>query len=148
MPNKSEVKIKNISVTVPAGMAANGQWILGGGIKDTTNTGSMEEPFIKFARQLMRDAGDGVCRGLEFSEALRIADALPGGMSRTNLMLALRNLKIYQPCTLDGIYTELRGNADAYYIEGSEYSKFDADAQTWMLVDIVLDANGGTPNCA
>ena len=96
----------------------------------------------------MRDTGDGVCRGLEFTEALRIADGLPGGINRINMMLALRNFKIYQPCTLDGINTELRGNADAYYIEGSDFRLFDAENQTWVQVGEVVDVNDGSPNCA
>ena len=141
----------------PAGDAADGYWIVGGGAKDTTDTAKMEEPFIKFARDLITDAGEdagisltgeGVFRGYAFTEAFRIADGLPGGMSRTNLMLALRNFKIYHPGLLDGLVTELSGNADAYFIEGSEYSQFDADNQTWVMVGDVVDANGGTPNCA
>ena len=140
----------------PAGMAADEWWVVGGGLKDTTDPGKMEEPFIKFVRDLISDAGedpgisltgDGACRGLEFTEAFRIADALPGGMSRTNLMLALRNFKIYNPCVMDGIKTELNGNADAYYIEGSDFSQFDAELQTWNQIGDVVDANGGTPNC-
>ena len=68
-------------------------------------------------------------------------------MSRTNLMLALRNFKIYHPGLLDGLVTELKGNTDAYFVEGSEYSQFDATNQTWVMVGDVVDANGGTPNC-
>ena len=140
----------------PAGMAADGYWIVGGGAKDTTDSGKMDEPFIAFARDLISDAGEdagisltgeGVFRGYAFTEAFRIADALPGGMSRTNLMLALRNFKIYNPCVMDGIQTELNGNADAYYIEGSDFSQFDAEQQTWNQIGDVVDANGGTPNC-
>ena len=140
----------------PAGMAADDWWVVGGGLKDTTDPGKMDEPFIKFVRDMISDAGedpgisltgDGACRGLEFTEAFRIADALPGGMSRTNLMLALRNFKIYNPCVMDGIQTELNGNADAYYIEGSDFSQFDAEQQTWNQIGDVVDANGGTPNC-
>ena len=69
-------------------------------------------------------------------------------MSRTNLILALRNFKIFHPGLLPGLETELKGASDAYFIEGSEYSQFDADAQTWNQVGDVVDANGATPNCA
>ena len=62
-------------------------------------------------------------------------------------MLALRNFKIFHPGLLDGIATELKGNVDAYFIEGSEYSQFDAENQTWVQVGDPVDANGGTPNC-
>ena len=140
----------------PAGMAADDWWVVGGGRIDTTDPGKIDLPFIKFARDLISDAGEdpgisltgeGVCRGLDFTEAFRIADALPGGMSRTNLMLALRNFKVYNPCIMDGIQTELKGNSDAYFIEGSDFSQFDAEAQSWNIIGEVVDANGGTPNC-
>jgi hypothetical protein len=141
----------------PAGMAAHDYWIVGGGAKDTTDSVKMKEPFIAFARDLISDAGEdpgisltgeGIFRGYAFTEAFRIADALPGGMSRTNLMLALRNFKIYHPGLLDGLVTELKGNVDAYFVEGSEYSQFDAVNQTWVMVGDIVDANGGTPPCA
>ena len=140
----------------PAGMAADGYWIVGGGQKDTTDTKLQDEPYIKFVNELISAAGEdpgisltgeGVFRGYDITEAFRIADALPGGMSRTNLMLALRNFKIFHPGLLDGIATELKGNVDAYFIEGSEYSQFDAENQTWVQVGDPVDANGGTPNC-
>ncbi len=141
----------------PAGDAANGWWVVGGGAKDTTDAVKMEEPFIQFVNGLITDAGEdagisltgeGTFRGYAFSEALRIADALPGGLSRSNMMLALRNFRIFHPGVLDEVTTELYGNADAYFIEGSEYSQFDAGAQTWNQVGSVVDANGATPNCA
>ena len=141
----------------PAGDAAHNYWIVGGGAKDTTDSVKMKEPFIKFARDLISDygedagislTGEGIFRGYAFTEAFRIADALPGGMSRTNLMLALRNFKIYHPGLLDGLTMELNGNVDAFVVEGSEYSQFDATNQTWVMVGDIVDANGGTPNCA
>jgi branched-chain amino acid transport system substrate-binding protein len=141
----------------PAGDAADAWWIVGGGAKDTTDTGKADEPFIAFVNNLISDAGEdngisltgeGVFRGYAFTEAFRIADALPGGMSRTNLMLALRNFRIFHPGLLDGLETELLGAADAYFVEGSEYSQFSAADQTWTQIGDVVDANGGTPNCA
>ena len=48
---------------------------------------------------------------------------------------------------MDGIQTELKGNSDAYFIEGSDFSQFDAEAQSWNIIGEVVDANGGTPNC-
>ncbi len=141
----------------PAGDAADGWLIVGGGAKDTTDTAKQDEPFIAFVNNLISEAGEdpgisltgeGVMRGYAFSEALRIADALPGGLSRTNLMLALRNFHIVHPGLLDELETELYGAADAYFIEGSEFSQFDAAAQSWVQVGDVVDANGGTTNCA
>jgi hypothetical protein len=40
------------------------------------------------------------------------------------------------------------GATDAYFVEGSDFSQFDATAQTWNQVGDIVDANGGTANCA
>jgi len=48
---------------------------------------------------------------------------------------------------LDGIKTVLNGAADGFYIEGSDFSLFDAEAQTWNQIGDVVDANGLSPNC-
>lgn len=63
-------------------------------------------------------------------------------------MLALRNFRIYHPQTMAGITNEMIGATDAYFVEGSDFSQFDATAQTWNQVGELVDANGGTPNCA
>ena len=78
---------------------------------------------------------------------LRVAAELPGGLNRTNFILAVRNIAIYHPQILDGIVTGLNGAADAYFVEGSDFSQFDATGQTWNQVGKILDLNGGTPNC-
>jgi hypothetical protein len=80
-------------------------------------------------------------------ESLRIASELPGGLTRTNFILTVRSLNVANPMILDGIKTEFNGAADAFYIEGSDFSQFDANKQTWRIVEI-LDLNGTTPNCA
>ena len=144
-------------VMEPAGEASDGWWVVNGGAKDTTDAARQDEPFIKFARQLISDAGEdpeisligeGIFRGYGFSEALRIADGLPGGMSRTNLLLALRNFKIWHPGIQDGLTLELRGNEDAYFVEGSGFGQFDFENLTWIEIGDRIDANGGTANCA
>ena len=83
-----------------------------------------------------------------WTETLRIANELPGGLTRTNVMLAARNLHIWHPLMMDGITYALDGAVDAYAIEGSDFSRFDAEAQTWNQIGDLVDANAGTPNCA
>ena len=43
---------------------------------------------------------------------------------------------------------QIEGNVDAYFIEGSEYSQFNATDQTWVMVGDPVDANGGTQTAA
>ena len=141
----------------PAGMAADGWWIVGGGLKDTTDPKHMDEPFIKFLNKNLEDGGldpsisllgTGYVYGYPHTEAMRVAAELPGGLSRSNYILAVRNISIYSPMHLDGVTTELNGAVDGFYIEGSDFSRFDATEQTWNMIGDVVDANGMSPNCA
>ncbi|WP_419840875.1 ABC transporter substrate-binding protein [Candidatus Poriferisodalis sp.] len=141
----------------PAGDAADGWWIVGGGAKDTTDPTYEDEPFVKWLNENLA-AGDldpknslngtGYWYGYTYVEALRIAAELPGGLNRTNFMLAVRSLSIYHPLMLDGIETELNGAQDAYFVEGSDFSQFDATAQSWNIIGDVVDVNGSSSNCA
>ena len=141
----------------PAGDAANDWWVVGGGVKDSQDPKYSNEPFIKFVNETLEAGGldpgisllaTGYFFAVPWTETLKIANELPGGMSRTNVMLAARNLSIWHPQLMDGIPYELNGNADAFAIEGSDFSKFDATAQTWNQVGDVVDGNGLSPNCA
>ena len=140
----------------PAGEAADGWWVVGGGMKDMTDQQFHKEPFINWARKQMTERGldpnislIGIGYGYAYPwvESLRIASELPGGLTRTNFILTVRSLNVANPMILDGIKTEFNGAADAFYIEGSDFSQFDANKQTWRIVEI-LDLNGTTPNCA
>jgi ABC-type branched-subunit amino acid transport system substrate-binding protein len=140
----------------PAGMAAHDWYVVGGGNKDSTDPKHADEPFISFINGMLEDQGldpaislyaAGVSYGYPHTEMLRVAASLPGGLTRTNFILAVRNIAIYHPQILDGIKTGLNGSADAYFVEGSDFSQFDAEVQTWTQVGDILDLNGGTPNC-
>ena len=141
----------------PAGMAADNWWIVGGGVKDITDPQYVDEPFVEFIHETLRGGGldpsismlgTGYYFAVPWTETLRIANELPDGMTRTNIMLAARNLAIWHPLMMDGITYALDGAADAYAIEGSDFSRFDADAQTWNQIGDLVDANGGTAPCA
>ena len=77
-----------------------------------------------------------------------MAAELPGGLTRTNFILAARSLDIYHPLLLDGINFAADGAVDGYYVEGSDFSQYDAAEQTWDIVGDIVDVNGGSPNCA
>jgi branched-chain amino acid transport system substrate-binding protein len=141
----------------PAGDAGDDWWIVGGGQKDITDPGYADDPWTQFVIGNLQDAGldpsisllgTGYGFGYPYLEAMRIANELPGGVSRTNFMLAMRSLNIVNPYFLDGITFAVNGAEDAYYIEGSDYSQYDAETQTWSIVGDIVDVNGGSPNCA
>lgn len=146
----------------PAGRAAHGWLAAGGGIKipiftETVSREYRDEPFFAFMRSNLEAAelqpdnyfhAWGYFIAYPYVEAMRIAAELPGGLSRTNLMLAARSLEIYHPLVLDGIRTRFNGNADAFFIEGSEFSRYDASANRWRRQGGVINVNSKTPNCA
>jgi ABC-type branched-subunit amino acid transport system substrate-binding protein len=146
------------SYMAPAGDAADGWYIIGGGLKDTTDPQWEEDLWISFANEQIEERGgdpeislqgQGFAeRGWAFEQVLRIADALPDGLNRTNMILAQRGMtKMSHPALLDGIGFGMNGNEDAYFIEGSDISVFSAGSQSWNKEGDVIDLSGLSPNC-
>ena len=143
---------------IPAGEAADGFYIVGGGVKATTDPQYADDPFISWVNETMDAAGLDTSVGLygtgfaQFGwahvEALRIAAELEGGLSRTNFILALRSMDLVHPITLEGISFSVNGAEDAYYIEGSEFSQYDAANESWTQLGAAVDLNGSSANCS
>ena len=143
---------------IPAGEVADGWYIIGGGVKATTDPQYADEPYIKFLNDTLSAAGLDTSVGLYGAgfgqhawphvEALRIAAELDGGLTRSNLLLALRSMEGIHPAFLDGIVFSINGNEDAYYIEGSDISIYDAANESWIQQGAAVDLNGSSPNCA
>ena len=141
----------------PAGMAADGWWIAGGGWKDSQDANYIDDPYIKFINETLES--DGLDQtvslyglgfgdyGWSYNEVLRVAAELPGGLSRTNFILALRTFSGTHPKLLDGIEFGAWGASDGYFVEGSDFSQFNATDQAWVQVGDLVDANGLSPNC-
>ncbi len=85
--------------------------------------------------------------GWSLVEALRIADALPGGVSRSNLLLTMHSLDLDHPMLPPGVAYRTEGLADRHLIEGGPMMRYDAESEQWSDVD-VLDVNGTTALCA
>ena len=141
----------------PAGMAADGWWIAGGGWIDSTDANYVDAPYIKFLNDTL--AADGLDPtvslygtgfgdyGWSYNEVLRVAADLPGGLSRSNFILALRTFSGHHPKLQEGIEFGAWGASDGYFVEGSDFSQFDATNQAWVQVGDLVDANGLSPNC-
>ena len=141
----------------PAGMAADGWWIAGGGWKDSQDANYIDDPYMKFINETLES--DGLDQtvslygvgfgdyGWSYNEVLRVAAELPGGLSRTNFILALRTFSGTHPKLLDGIEFGAWGASDGYFVEGSDFSQFNATDQAWVQVGDLVDANGLSPNC-
>ncbi len=142
----------------PAGRSAENVLMLDGSVKSTVNPRFQNDPFVDEVSTILSDAGidssnplAGTGAGLvgwTLVESLRIASELPGGLTRSNLMLAQRALDLEHPYLLDGMQFASRGLDDAFFIEASELSRFDASEGVWITEPIVVDINGGTPTCS
>lgn len=84
--------------------------------------------------------------GWSLVEALRIADALPGGVSRSNLLLTMHSLDLDHPMLPPGVAYRTEGAADRHLIEGGPMMEYDAETQQWMPIGVV-DVDGQTPLC-
>jgi hypothetical protein len=141
----------------PAGDAADGWYIVGGGVKDSTDPQYESDPFISWMNNTIEQQGLDPAISLYATgfgqygwthvEAMRIAAELDGGLNRTNMMLALRALDLQHPLLLDGIEFEADGLNDSYLIEGSEISQFSAGEQSWIQQGDIIDLNGQSANC-
>jgi ABC-type branched-subunit amino acid transport system substrate-binding protein len=142
----------------PAGEAADGWLIVGGGQKVSTDPQYADEAFIVWENEMLTAAGldpnvDLITTGFSgfgwaTGQALLIANELPEGLNRTNLMLALRSMDMSAPALLDGITFAVNGPEDPYFIEGSDISRFNATDQAWVIEGDVIDLNGEKGNCS
>ncbi len=142
----------------PAGRAGHGFWSVGGGVKSLNDPQFADETFVRFARETLTEAGLDPSReliGVGFAqygwahvELLRIAASLPGGLTRSNVVLTLRGLHLDHPMVLDTVQFATEGTRDAFFIEGAEYTRYDADSASWFSQGLPLDLNGLSPACS
>ncbi|MGE3381287.1 MAG: hypothetical protein AB7I40_23655, partial [Nocardioides sp.] len=140
------------------GDASDGWWIMGGGGRDINSPGEDANPFIIWARDVLKQAGynakdsgnfgSGISIGWSWAQTLKIAGELDGGLTRANLIVAARSMEMTHPMYLDGIKFNLNGNADAYWIEGSDLSQYDAAQQSWIPQGDIIELSGKSKNCA
>jgi branched-chain amino acid transport system substrate-binding protein len=140
------------------GDASNGWWIMGGGQKDLNSPAYDKDPFVVWGRQIVRDAGYDPTKSASFgsglfyfwgiAQGIQIADQLDGGLTRTNFIVALRAMDMTHPWLLPGIKFNLNGNADAYFVEGSDISSWNAAKQEWEQQGNVVDLSGKSKACA
>jgi hypothetical protein len=92
--------------------------------------------------------GGGLFYFWAIGQGLQIAGQLDGGVTRTNFMTALRAMDMTHPWLQPGIGFNMNGNADAYFVEGSDISRWDAAKQAWIQQGPVIDLSGESDNCS
>jgi branched-chain amino acid transport system substrate-binding protein len=140
------------------GSAADGWWVVGGGLKPLDSPTMDTDPWAVQVRKELADGGLDYKKesltllGYEYEwgmeQTLLVAAQLDGGLTRANFIVALRSMDMTAPYLFDGAKWNMNGNKDAYLTEASEYSKFDAALQGWIKQGDLVDNSGKTPNCA
>jgi hypothetical protein len=140
------------------GSASDGWYIVGGGFKDFNAEALSSDPFVAFGRQLLADNGydyklsgsfgQGFYFGWIWTQSLIIAGELEGGLTRSNLILAQRAFNGTSPVHLPGLAINMNGNADAFFLEGSDLSVWDSEKQQWVLQGDLIELSGKSKNCS
>jgi len=144
----------------PAGEAGDG-WVVTGGAKDLKSSLHDGDPIIEEGRAIFDDAGvdwqnnanagTALLFAIPILDTLERADDLPGGISRTNMMISARSADFEHPYYAEGIRWHMDGLNDVYTIEASQLvkHKFSADvgyAEPEPIGD-VINLDGQTPFC-
>ncbi len=141
----------------PAGPAADGFYAVGPGAISLNDPAHAEDTFVRFAVEQLTAADVDPGRellGVGFGqygwahvEILRIAAALPGGLTRSNVLLALRGADLVHPMLDSGVRFSTSGTADPYFVEGAAYNRYDTKVKGWYRQGAAVDLNGSSPAC-
>ncbi len=141
------------------GDAANGWWIVGGGFLDLAAPSGDNNVYVKWARERLTakgldykassfyGAGLGAF-GWSRAQVYATAGMLEGGLTRANMIVAMRTLDLTPAAYLPGIRANMNGNKDAYWIEGSEVAKYDSATGNWNTDGPIIELSGKSKNCA
>ncbi len=140
------------------GSASNKWWIFNPGIKDIKDPTLNADPWMVFIKDLLTkkgidptstsSLGAGFIYAWPFVQTVLLAQELPGGLNRANLIVAHRSIKMTPPTHVYGLLANLNGNKDAFISEGGQFAQFDSASQTWKAQGALIDLNGKSLNCA
>ena len=140
------------------GSASNNWSIVNPGGRDITDPIYKDDAWVKFARDLLSSKGvnpdssstysTGLGFGWPMVQFLIIAGQLPGGLTRTNFMLAQRAVNMTDPNLLPGVHFHMNGNADAYFAEAGVFQQWDSTKQLWVTKSNIIDLDGKSQLCA
>jgi ABC-type branched-subunit amino acid transport system substrate-binding protein len=146
----------------PVGQDAGEGWILTQDRKEIADARYDDDPFVVEMREVFDEYGADwqsnsfVGWALQFAiptvEALKIANDMPGGINRTNVMTAAWSLDFEHPWLKDNGNWTLNGLEDPYPVEQAQFAEYvieeGEDIGTWVPFGDVIGENGTTPPCA
>jgi hypothetical protein len=139
------------------GSASDGWWVVGGGTKAADSPAYDNDPWVVFARAELTAGGvdwkkepttlAGSRFAWDMEQALLIASALDGGLTRANFIVAMRAFDMTAPFLIEGAKFNLNGDKDAYFTEASEFSKYNAAKQGFEQQGALIELSGTSPLC-
>jgi hypothetical protein len=139
------------------GSASDNWWVVGGGVKAADSPAYDNDPWVVSARAELTAGGvdwkkeptalAGSRFAWDMEQVLRIASALPGGLTRANFIVAIRSMDMTAPFLIEGAKFNLNGGKDAYFTEASEFSKYSAAKQGFEQQGALIELSGKSANC-
>ena len=141
------------------GKASDGWFVVGGGTKALEASSFDGDIWATNCRKRLEQAGIdwkinptymvGSCRwGWTVEQVFKIAAELDGGITRLNVLTALRNIDMTSPFLLEGAKFNMNGIKDAYLTESSEFGKYDYAKQSFVQQGELIELSGKSKNCA
>jgi branched-chain amino acid transport system substrate-binding protein len=140
------------------GAQADGWWVVNGSGVDLKDPGMRGDAFVSFAREQLKAAnhdpdgsGDyntGIGAGWLVAQILQTAGQLPGGLNRSNFVVAERAMDITSPMLLEGMKVNMSGNKDPFLFESAVFQKWSAANQAWQNQGKPIDLSGVSKPCA
>lgn len=140
------------------GSAGEGWMAVSPGIKDVKDPAYADDPYVTWLKEAMEakgldpvttpTLGSGVNYGFPAVQALAIAGQLPGGLTRTNYILAIRSIDMTSPMLLPGLPLHMDGLNDSYIVQGGVFQRWDAAKQSFVNQGNVVSLDGKEKNCA
>jgi branched-chain amino acid transport system substrate-binding protein len=140
------------------GSSADGWLVVSPGIKDVRDPAFANDPYVQWLVGAMKakgldplaspTLGSGVNYAFPAVQALAIAGQLPGGVTRSNYILAIRTIDMTSPMLLPGLQLHMDGANDAYIVQGGLFQRWNAAKQTFVAEGNVINLDGKEKNCA
>jgi branched-chain amino acid transport system substrate-binding protein len=140
------------------GSAGEGWMVVSPGIKDVRDPAYADDAYVEWLVGAMKakgldpittpTLGSGINYAFPAVQALAIAGQLPGGLTRSNYILAIRSIDMTSPMLLPGLPLHMDGLNDSFIVQGGVFQRWDAAKQSFVNQGEVVSLDGKEKNCA
>lgn len=149
---------QTLTLWTAAENSVNEGWVTASDRKDIVDPAFDDDKFTQQARKIFDDAGIdykananagfGLVFGPPIVEALKLANEAPGGITRTNLMVAAWAMDFKHPWLRGGARWHTDGPNDGFPVESAQFLEYVPAGQRFETVSDLIELDGTTPLCA